>query len=196
MPAPELWDVTPGQPKIGFKPGKKPTEFYVLDFEPEQGPLPAPVLFSPDGKFMAFQGNYIKDDAGGGVLQKTKDPLKLCRIRELASGEEFDMDAMHEKWLRAAFPPMTWADLRKLDKTASLPALSADRSVVAALGETPRNRPIALFAREVTSHVDARWRQPGRTWRNAEGPRGGRMRGRRRVRAGGSQTRTQRNENK
>jgi WD40 repeat protein len=145
----ELWDVTPGTPKIRVKPLKQPmepTEYIRLDLPPDKEPL-LPRLISPDGKYRASRVTYTREQIFKKKIQwqNTSDIVKVYVIRDVSTGEKVPMDATQEKWLRAALSEITMGDLKKLDSTASLPAISADRTVLAALGSDPNKNTTDKF---------------------------------------------------
>jgi WD40 repeat protein len=140
----ELWDVTPGKPKTRLKPVKQstePTEYIRINLPPDKEPL-LPRLISPDGKFRASRITYTREQIFEKNIrwQDTSDIVKVYTIRDVSTGEVVPRDEAQEKWLRAALTEMTVGDLKKRDPTASMPAISADRTVLAALGSDPEKK--------------------------------------------------------
>jgi WD40 repeat protein len=138
----ELWDLTPGQPKVAIKPPKvivkERTEFYRLDLPPDKMPI-VPHLVSPDGKFAASLITYTSEQVRDKSIKwrTTSDIVKTYMVRDTSTREEVPMDEAQEKWLRAALSELTMGDLKKLDPTATKPVISADRTVLAALTSVP-----------------------------------------------------------
>jgi formylglycine-generating enzyme required for sulfatase activity len=139
----EVWDIDPGKPKMELQKPRLST-FY-LDFAASRVPMElndvtfggvTPILFSPDGKFVARPTSGPKGKHVRLLTPVQRHVRRLFfHVWDLASGEPAAEDASHLKWLRPAFSQLTDGDVRSLHASQQslggmIRAISADHELL------------------------------------------------------------------